>query len=64
MVMNPPANAEDIRDMGFIPRLGRSHGRGRGNLLQFSCLENPMDRGGWWSTVHRVAEELDMTEAM
>ena len=39
VVMNPPANAEDIRDVGFIPRLGRSHGRGRGNLLQFSCLD-------------------------
>ena len=64
MVMNPPVNAEDVRDMGFIPRLGRSHGGEHGNPLQYSCLESPMDRGAWWATVHRVAEESDMTEAM
>ena len=56
MVKNPPANAEDIRDVGSIPRLGRSPGDGHGNLLQDSCLENPMDIGAWRAIVHRVAE--------
>ena len=51
----PLANARDIRDMGSIPGLGRSPGEGHGNLFQYSCLENPMDRGAWWATVHRVA---------
>ena len=48
-------------DLGLIPGLGRSLGGGHGNPPQYSCLENPMDRGAWWATVHRVAE-LDMTE--
>ena len=61
MVRNPPVNARNVRDMGFDP-WGRSLGRGHGNLLQYSCLENPMDRGVWRATVYRVAE-LDMTEA-
>ena len=47
--------------MGSIPVSGRSPGGGHGNPLQYSCLENPTDRGAWWATVHRVAE-LDMTE--
>ena len=47
MVKNPPANAGDIRDMDLIPRLGRSPGEGHGNLLQYSFLSNPMDRGAW-----------------
>ena len=47
MVKNPLANAGDIRDTGSIPGLGRSPGVGHGNALQYSCLENPMDRGGW-----------------
>ena len=55
MVKNPPANAGDIRDMGSIPGLGRSPGGGNGNPLQYSCLENPMDRGVWWTMVHIVA---------
>ena len=50
MVKNPPANAGDIRDTGLIPGLGRSPGGGHGNPLQYSCLENPMDRGAWWAT--------------
>ena len=54
MVKNPPANAGDIRDMGSIPGLGRSPGGGNGNPLQYSCLENPMDRGVWWTMVHMV----------
>ena len=47
MVKNPPANSGDIRDVGSIPGLGRSPGGGYGNPLQYSCLENPMDRGAW-----------------
>ena len=47
-------NEGDARDMGLIPGLGRSPGRGHGNPLQYSCLENPMDRGSWWVTIHRV----------
>ena len=52
VVKNLPANAEDIRDAGSIPGLGRSPGGGHGNPLQYSCLRNPMDRGAWWATVH------------
>ena len=48
----PACNAGDIRDMGSIPGSGRSPGRGHGNPLQSSCLENPMDRGAWRATVH------------
>ena len=53
MVKKPPANAGDIRDAGSIPGLGRSPGEGNGNPLQY-CLENPIDRGAWQATVHRV----------
>ena len=56
MVKNPPANAGDTRDSGSIPGLGRSPGGGHGNPLQYSCLENPMDRGAWRATVHGVAK--------
>ena len=62
MVKNPPANAGDRRDAGSIPGLGRSPGEGNGNPFQDSCLENLMDRGAWWATVHSVAES-DTTEA-
>ena len=51
----PPASARNTRDLGSIPGLGRSPGGGRGNPLQYSCLENPMDRGAWPATVHGVA---------
>ena len=61
MVKNPPANAGDIRHTGLTPGLGRSPGGGLGNPLQHLCLENPMDRGAWQATVHRIAE-TDMTE--
>ena len=54
VVKNPPANAGDVRDMGSIPGLERSPGGGHGNPLQYSHLENPMDRGAWRATVHRV----------
>ena len=56
MVKNPPTYAGDIRCMGSIPRLGRSPGGGHGNLLQHSCLENPMDRGDLQARVHRVTK--------
>ena len=52
-VKNPPANAGDTRDTGSVPRSGRSSGEGNGNPLQYSYLENRMDRGAWWAT-HRV----------
>ena len=54
MVKNLPASAGDIRDKGSIPRLGKSPEGGHGNPLWYSCLENPMDRGAWQATVHRV----------
>ena len=63
MVKNLPACAGDTRDVGLIPGLGRSPGVGEGNLLQYSCLKNPLDRGAWQATVHRIAE-LDTTERM
>ena len=56
VVKNPPANAGDLRDTGSIPGSGRSHGGGHGNALQYSFLENSMDRGAWWAMVHRVAK--------
>ena len=56
MVKNLPANAGDIRDVGSTPGLRRSPGGGHGNPLQYSCLENPMDRGVWQATVRRVAK--------
>ena len=49
-------------DTGSIPGLGRSPGEGNGNPLQYSCLENPIDRGAWWATIHGVWKELDTTE--
>ena len=56
MVKNLPANAGDVRDVGLIPGLGRSLGGGHGNPLQYSCLENPMDRRAWLATVNSVAK--------
>ena len=55
MIKNLPAregDVEDAVDMGSIPGSGRSHGAGNGNALQYSCLENSIDRGAWWATVH------------
>ena len=56
MIKNPPANAGDIKDVGSIPGLGGSPAEGHGNPLQYSCLENPMDRGAWRAIVPRVAK--------
>ena len=56
MEKNPPANAGDVRDAGSIPGSGRTPGEGHGNPLQYSCLENPVDRGAWRAMVHRVAK--------
>ena len=62
VVKNPPTNTGDAKDKGSIPGSGRSSGGGKGNPLQYSCLENPMDRGPWRVTVQWVAE-LDTIEA-
>ena len=59
LVKNPSAKAGDVRDNGLIPRLGRFPGEGNGNPLQCSNVENPMDRGAWWVTVHGVVVEHD-----
>ena len=56
MVKNPPVSAGDIRDMSLIPGSGRSPRESNGNPLQYSCLENPMDREAWQAIVHRVAK--------
>ena len=58
---NGKESACNVEDLGLIPGSGRSPGEGNGNPLQYSCLENPMDRGAWWATVHGVTE-LDMTQ--
>ena len=56
VVKNPPASAGDLREVSSIPGSGRSPGGGHGNPLQYSCLENPMDRGACQAIVHRVAQ--------
>ena len=58
MVKNPPANARDIRGAGSTLGSGRSPGEGNDNPLQYSCLENPMDRGAWQAKVHGVTKNL------
>ena len=63
MVKNPPANAGDTRDVGSNPASERSRREENGNPLQYSCLENPMDRGAWWATVYWVAtQQLKQTQ--
>ena len=65
VVKNPPANeadARDTRDAGSIPGLGRSTGESNGNHLRYSCLENSMDIGTWWTTVHGVTKKSDTIE--
>ena len=54
MLKNPPANVGDLTDSGSIPGSGRYPGGGHGNPFQYFCLENPMDRGDWWATVHWI----------
>ena len=61
VIKNPPDNAGDL---GLIPGWGRSPGEGNGNPFHYSCLSNPMDRGTWWATVHRVARESDKTQRL
>ena len=62
LVKNPSANAEDLRGAGLIPGLGRFPGEGNGNPLQYSCLENSMERRAWQATVHGVAKSWNTTE--
>ena len=64
MVKNLSANAGDTGDLGSIPGSGKSPGVGHGHLLQYSCLENPVDRGAWWATVHGVTKELDTNKQL
>ena len=61
VVKNPSANVGDVRDPGSIPEWGRSPGEGNGCPLQYSCLGNPVDRRGWWTTVYGVAKESNTT---
>ena len=63
VIKNSPDNVGDLRNAGLILGSGRSPGGGHGNPVQYSCLENPMDRGAWWAMVHRITE-LDTTEAI
>ena len=62
MVNNSPASAGDIRDVGSIPGSGRLPGGGHGNILQYSCLENRMDRGVWRAMVHKVTKSATRLE--
>ena len=64
MLKNPVTNSRDVKDAGLIPGSVRSPGGENGNSLQYSCLENPMDRGAWQTTVLGVAKESDMTEVI
>ena len=56
LVNSPTASAGDVRDRDLIPGLGRYPGEGNGYPFQYSCLENPVDRGAWWATVHGVVK--------
>ena len=56
MVKESACNAGDAGDVGSVPGSGRSSGEGNGDLLQYSCLENPMDRGAWWAAIHAVLQ--------
>ena len=64
MVKNPPATVGDTRDVDLIPGLGRSPGGGHDKLLQYSCLENPMDRGAWQARVHRITKSQTRLKQM
>ena len=58
----PTCQCRRLRDLGVVPGWGRPPGGGHSNPLQYSCLENPMDRGDWWATVHKGHKESDMTD--
>ena len=62
VLKNPPASSGDVRDVGLMPGWGRFPGGGHGSPLQYSGLENPMDRVAWWATVHGGCKESDRTE--
>ena len=62
VVKNPPTSAGGAGEVGSSPGWARSPGEGNGNPLQYSCLENPMDRGAWWAAVHGVTKESHTTE--
>jgi len=64
VVKNSPASAGDIGDAGSIPGSRRSPGVGNGNPLQYSCLENPVDRAAWWATIHGVAKSQTQLEQL
>ena len=64
MVKNPPASVEDVSNVGLIPGSGRSSGGEHVNPLQYSCLENPMDRGAWQATVHGVAKSRTLLKRL
>ena len=64
VVKNPPANARDSGDKGSIPVWGISPREGNGSPLQYSCLENSMDRGAWWAIVHGGCKESDTSECL
>ena len=64
VVRKPPANAGEAKDAGPNPESGRSAAGGNGNPLQHSCLENPMDRGAWWATLHGGHKESGMSEQL
>ena len=62
VVKNPPANARDVGAIGLTPESRRSLGGGNGIPLQYTWLENSMDRGAWWATIHEVAKKSDTTK--
>ena len=64
VVKNLLANAGDLRDLGSVPGLGRSPGRGHGNPLQYACPENPMDKGAWRATVHGVTKSWTLLKGL
>ena len=61
---NSPANTGDLRDMGLIPRLGRSPAGEHSNPLQYSCLENPREKGAWWATVHGIENSQTLLQRL
>ena len=62
VVKNPLARAGDVRDAGSVPACGRSSREGNGNRIQYSCLENSMDRAAWWAIGHQVARSLSTAQ--